>query len=187
MKKSLVITAGVLAGLTFGSYANSCINTQPVFAKTTKKSTTKIVAKVGSKKSMTLTVNSKDIRVQKMTEPDGKEVQVLLVKGTFKNTGKETEIPNVDFEAKQETGKGVWAHANSYTPYDKQLSDQDAELNKHLNDELDPNASVDALLIYKLDGTGKVRIKSIFDGKGTLTINVNKLINNKQSQSSQSH
>lgn len=100
------MSAGVLVGLTFGGYVGSTVANQPVEAKTAQKSTTrKITAKVG-KKSMALTVNPKNIRVQKMTEPDGKEVQVLLIKGTFKNTGKETDTPAVSFGAKQETGKG---------------------------------------------------------------------------------
>lgn len=187
MKKSLIVSAGVLVGLTFGGYVGNAVVNQPVQAKVAKKTTTKkITSKVG-KKSMKLTVNTKNIRVQKMTEPDGKEVQVLLIKGTFKNTGKEADTPLVPFTAKQETGKGVWSQVSTYTPYSNQLSVEDEAMNKRLNDELEPNASVDALLIYKLEGNGKVKIKSTFDGKGTLTVNVDKLIKNEQPQSSQLH
>lgn len=180
MKKSLIVSAEVLVGLTFGGYVGNTVANQSMEAKTTQKSTTrKITAKVG-KKSMTLTVNPKNIRVQKMTESDGKKVQVLLIKGTFKNTGKETDTPAVSFGAKQETGKGVWSHIVTYVPYANQLTAEDENLNKRLNDELEPNASVDALLIYKLEGNGKVKIKSMFGGKGTLTINIDKLVKNEQ-------
>lgn len=174
MNRKLITKGCILFGLIFGgvNIFNTSIN-QAIEAKTVKGKSV-IVAKAG-KDSVTLSVDSNDIKVQQMKNPNGRKVQVLLIKGNFKNTGERTTTPLADFDAKQENEKGDSITLSLY-PYVKQLSKKNKQLHDNLNKEIKPNKSVQGLWLLKLEGDGDVTINSIFDGKGSMKIKVRELI-----------
>ena len=108
MKKSLIIGAGVLFGLTFGGYVGNTFANQPVEAASTKKTAKKIVAKSGDM-GLTAYIDIKSAKVQKMTKYNGEQSDVLLVKAKLKNTGKKETSAHISipFSIRQENQKGV--------------------------------------------------------------------------------
>lgn len=111
-----------------------------------------------------------------MENPNGRKVQVLLIRGKFKNTGERTTTLLADFDAKQENEKGNYSITLSSYSYEKQLSKKDKQLHSNLNKEIKPNTSIEGLWMLKLEGNGDVTIKSVFDGKGSMKVKVKELI-----------
>lgn len=173
MKNGFIIKSCILFGVLFGGlFMNSSFSWAAEADAVKEKN--EIVAKAG-KDSVTLTVDSNDIKVQQMKNPNGRKVQVLLIKGKFKNTGERTTTPLADFDAKQKNEKGDSITLSSYS-YEKQLSKKNKQLHSNLNKEIKPNTSVQGLWLLKLEGDGDVTINSIFDGKGSMKIKVKELI-----------
>lgn len=173
MNHKLITKGCILFGMLFGGlFMNSSFSWAAEADAVKEKN--EIVAKAG-KDSVTLSVDSNDIKVQQMKNPNGRKVKVLLLKGKFKNTGKRTTSPLSNFVAKQENEKGDSITLSSY-PYVKQLSKKNKQLHDNLNKEIKPNKSVQGLWLLKLEGDGDVTINSIFDGKGSMKIKVKELI-----------
>lgn len=176
MKKSLIIGAGVLFGLTFGGYVGNTFANQPVEAASTKKTAKKIVAKSGDM-GLTAYIDIKSAKVQKMTKYNGEQSDVLLVKAKLKNTGKKETSAHISipFSIRQENQKGVLTSLITSSSTDG-LSEQEKALVDNENKTLEPGASLDVLIPIELKGTGNVTIKSSFGGKGTAKINVRSLM-----------
>ena len=116
------------------------------------------------------------MKVQKLKTSNGRSAQVLLVRGKLKNTGKNITTPIADFSAEQKNSKDDSVTLSTFS-YVKQLFKDDKRLHDNLNKDLKPGESIEGTWTLKLEGESDVTIKTIFNGKGSIKINVRKLIN----------
>lgn len=151
MKKSLIVSAGVLVGLTFGGYVGNTVANQPVEAKVIKKQGCKYDTKTKTLTTPECKIQINDMKVVTPRPSDTNGKTVLDVYYTLTNTNKTTkdEITPLNsgdvISAVQDTkGSQVDNLQVGMTPR------IDESLNDKVQDQIKPGCSAKGQLAFEL-------------------------------------